>query len=107
MTRTLLSGAALVLGTLSLGAPALAVTPYALGDTSRLVITIGDVENEEVWRDLRPELTPPPAAVERSEAGRHEGAAVQPFSFDSGGGNIENQELWHDLETGVTPPAGE
>ena len=61
MTRTLLSGATLVLGALSFGAPAFALTPYSLGDTSQLVITVGDVENQEVWQDLRPDVTPPPA----------------------------------------------
>jgi len=108
MTRTsLLSGAALVLGALGFGAPAFAVTPHSLGDTAGLVVTVADVENEAVWQDLRPELAPPPAAVERGELERHEGAAVQPFGFESSGGNIENQELWHDLETGVTPPPGD
>src|SRR5262245_26748094 len=107
MTRTLLSGATLVLGALAFGGPALAVTPHTLGDASRLVIAIGDAENAEVWHDLCPDVAPPPAAVEGKDGERHEGASVEPFSLDSGGGNIENQEVWHDLETSVTPPAGQ
>jgi hypothetical protein len=107
MTRTLLSGATLVLAALAFGGPALAVTPYSLGITGRLAITVGDAENAEVWHDLRPDVPPPPPAVDRKDGERHEGASVEPFSFDSGGGNIENQEVWHDLETSVTPPPGQ
>jgi hypothetical protein len=96
------AGAALVCGGLAFTGPAQAVAPLPLNDTS-LVIPAGDVENEEVWHDLRPDVTPPPAAV-GTEEGPPEGAAMEHPKGEGESGNIENQEIWHDLDTGVTPP---
>ncbi len=98
----LIAGAALVLGGLSCSGPAQAVSPLPLNDTS-LLIPAGDVENEEVWHDLRPDVTPPAAAVGKEEE-HPEGAATEHPNGEGESGNIENEEIWHDLDTGVTPP---
>jgi hypothetical protein len=37
--------------------------PRPLDGNSSLLVPAGDVENEEVWRDLRPDITSPEAAV--------------------------------------------
>ena len=36
---------------------------FRFGNLAQLVIPIQDEENEEVWKDLRPDVTPPEAAV--------------------------------------------
>ncbi len=58
-------GTALVLGGVLLASPAYAVSPLPLDSNLSLLVPAGagDVENEEVWRDLRPDITPPEAAV--------------------------------------------
>ncbi len=43
--------------------PALALPPMSLNDSARLIIPIQDEENKELWQDLRPDVTPPEAAV--------------------------------------------
>ena len=53
--------AALVLGAVLLAAPAYAVSPLSLDNSPSLLLAIEDVDNEEVWRDLRPDITPPEA----------------------------------------------
>ena len=73
-------------------------------DAAPFVIPAGDVEDQEVWHDLRPDVTPPSAAVgEGQEPPKQTGE--RPKS-EEGSGDVENQER-HDLETGVTPPPGE
>ena len=89
------AGAALIIGGLALTGPAQAVSRHSRRD----------VENEEVWHDLRPDVTPPPAAVGEGQEPPKE-TGERPKS-EEGSGDVENQEIWHDLETGVTPPAGE
>ena len=80
-----------------LAAPPLRAAPF--------VIPAGDVEDQEVWHDLRPDVTPPSAAVgEGQEPPKQPGE--RPKS-EEGSGDMENLEIWHDLETGVTPPPGE
>ena len=69
------------------------------------VIPVGDVEDQEVWHDLRPDVTPPPAAVGQGQEPPKE-TGERP-KIEEGSGDLENQEIWHDLETGVTPPPGE
>ncbi|MGA7456295.1 MAG: hypothetical protein WBW51_03060 [Methyloceanibacter sp.] len=100
------AGAALVFGGLAFSGPAQAVSPLPPYDATPLVIPAGDVENEEVWHDLRPDVTPPPAAVEK-RGEEPEGSAKEEPRGAEGSGDVENQEIWHDLETGVTPPPGE
>ena len=70
------AGAALVFGGLAFTGPAQAVSPLPHYDATPLVILAGDVENEEVWHDLRPDVTRPPAAVGKEEA-PPEGAAME------------------------------
>ena len=79
-------GAALALGGALLASPAYAVFPTFLINAPSLIIPIQDEENEEVWRDLRPDITPPEAAV--GKEGRE------------GGSGIEEKEL---KEDGVIP----
>ncbi len=99
------AGAALIFGGLAFTGPAQAVSPLPHYDATPLVIPAGDVEDQEVWHDLRPDVTPPPAAVgEGQEPPKEPGE--RPKS-EEGSGDVENQEIWHDLETGVTPPPGE
>ena len=60
----LTAGAALIFGGLAFaGGPAQAVSPLHAYDVNPFAIPAGDVENEEVWHDLRPDVTPPSAAV--------------------------------------------
>jgi hypothetical protein len=99
------AGAVLALASLAAAGQALAFTPLSLTSTAPLVILAQDEENEEVWHDLRPDVTPPEAAVGKREETPNLPSAEKPMG--EGSGDIENQELWHDLETGVTPPPGE
>ena len=101
------AGAALlVLGGFALATPALAVSPHPFSANVPVLIPIQDEENAELWHDLRPDVTPPEAAVgKQKEEAPSAPSAEKPMG--EGSGNIENQELWHDLETGVTPPPGE
>ena len=99
------AGAALIFGGLAFTGPAQAVSPLPHYDATPLVIPAGDVEDQEVWHDLRPDVTPPPAAVGEGQEPPKE-TGERPKS-EEGSGDVENQEIWHDLETGVTPPPGE
>ena len=57
------AGAALlVLGGFAVATPALAVSPLPFAADPALIL-IQDEENQEVWHDLRPDVTPPEAAV--------------------------------------------
>jgi hypothetical protein len=82
------AGAALVLGAV-LASPAYAVSPLSLADTASLLIPVEDEENEEVWRDLRPDVAPPEAAVGK------EGEAPQaaPPERPKEEGEIEEKEM--------------
>ena len=64
------AGAVLALASLAAAGQALAVTPLSLTSTAPLVILAQDEENEEVWHDLRPDITPPEAAVGKREETR-------------------------------------
>ncbi len=100
------TGAALlVFGGFALATPAFAVVPPASNDSAPVLIPVQDEENEEVWKDLRPDVTPPPAAAGK-EGEAPKGSAEEP-PVEGGSGDVENKELWRDLETGVTPPPGE
>ena len=97
--------AAFALGGFAFAGPAQAVSPLPLNDAAPLVMPVADEENEEVWKDLRPDVTPPEAAV-GNEGEAPKGSAEEP-PVEGGSGDVENKELWRDLETGVTPPPGE
>jgi hypothetical protein len=98
------AGAALAAGSIAFAGQALAVAPLPM-HTAPFIILAEDQENEEVWQDLRPDITPPPAAIGK-EGEAPEGMMREPPK-EGGSGDEENKELWRDLETGVTPPPGE
>lgn len=89
-------GTALMLGSALFAAPALAVSPLPLDSNSSLLAPAGagDVENEEVWRDLRPDITPPEAAV--GKEGEAQQAAPTERPKEEGKGEIEEKELKED-----------
>jgi hypothetical protein len=70
MVRPLIKiGAAFALGGAVFACPAFALSPPSPGASHSLLIAIEDEENAEVWHDLLPDVTPPPAAVgEESKA---------------------------------------
>jgi hypothetical protein len=106
MIHALLKAASvLALGSLAWMGPAQAGAPLPMKAAAPLVIPAADEENEEVWQDLRPNVTPPEAAVGKREEAPNAPPAEKPMG--EGSGDVENQELWRDLETGVTPPPGE
>jgi len=101
------ASAALALGGLAFAGSAQAVSPLAFNDAASLVVPVGDVKNEEVWHDLRPDVTPPSAAVGNAVGNEGEaakGSAVEPPKEEGGAGNVENEEVWHDLRPNITPP---
>ena len=97
------ASAALALGGLAFAGSAPAVSPLAFNAAASLVVPVGDVENEEVWHDLRPDVTPPSAAV-GNEGEAAKGSAVEPPKEEGGAGNVENEEVWHNLRPNITPP---
>ena len=102
------TGAALLaLGGLAVAAPALAVSPLATSHIAPLVIPVQDEENAEVWHDLRPDVTPPAAAVGKEGEEAPKNSAAGAPKEEGAGGDVENEEAWHDLQTGDTPPPGE
>jgi hypothetical protein len=101
MDHTLIKiGAAFVLGGALFACPAYALSPLSLNGGSSLVVPAGDVEDEEVMRDMRPDEMP---------AEETDGEKMQPQegAKESDSGNVEEKELYRDLETGVTPPPGD
>ena len=90
------AGAALlVLGGLAVATPALAVSPLAPSHTATVIIPVQDEENAELWHDLRPDVTPPAAAVgQQGEETPKEAAPEQPK--EQGSGDIEQKELKED-----------
>ena len=91
------------LGSFAFAGQALAASPLPLNDTASLVVPVGDVENEEVWHDLRPDVTPPPAAV-GNEGEAAKDSATEPPKEEGGSGNVENEAVWHNLRPNITPP---
>ncbi|MGD9502939.1 MAG: hypothetical protein AB7V40_10700 [Methyloceanibacter sp.] len=87
-------GAALALGGVFFACPAYAVSPLSLDGGPSLLVPVQDEENEEVWRDLRPDITPPPAAVGRE--GEAPQATEPPKEEGKGSGEIEEKELKED-----------
>lgn len=82
------------LGGFALAGPALAISPLPLNDTTPLVSPVGDEENAEVWHDLRPDVTPPEAAVGKKEEAPQSAAPEQPK--EEGSGDVEQKELQED-----------
>jgi hypothetical protein len=96
MTYALIkTGAALLaLGAFAVAAPALAVSPLPLNGAPVLV-PIQDEENAEVWHDLRPDITPPEAAVGKKEGAGEEGAGEEKPK-EEGSGEAEEKALEED-----------
>src|SRR5688572_14498890 len=87
-------GAVLAVGSFAFAAQALAVTPPAM-NADPLVILAQDEENEEVLRDLRPDLAPPPAAEgESGEAPK--GESREGHQMEGESGDVEQKELKED-----------
>ena len=91
------TGAAFMLGAF-FAYPANAVSPPSLNDTASLLVPVEDEENEELWRDLQTEVTPPEAAVGETEEAPK--AAEPERRKDEGSDEIEEKEL---KEDGVIP----
>jgi hypothetical protein len=99
MTYALIkAGAMLTLGSFAFAGQALAASPLPFNGVTPLVIPVQDEENEEVWKDLRPDVTPPEAAVGKKEGAEEEGAMEGPKG--EGSGDVEQKELQED---GVEP----
>jgi hypothetical protein len=90
-------GAAFALGGAVLACPAYAVSPLSLDKSPALLVPVQDEENAEVWHDLLPDVTPPPAAVgEESKAPQTTEPPERPKEEGKGSGDIEEQELKRD-----------
>jgi hypothetical protein len=106
MLHILLKAAAVIaIGSFAFAAPASALMPPAASGPASLVVPVQDQENEEVWRDLRPDVTPPEAAVGKKEEAPKGSAAEPPM--EEGSGDVENDEVLRDLRTEESPPEGE
>jgi hypothetical protein len=88
------SAALLVLGGFAVAAPALAVSPLPWA-ADPVVIPVQNEEDEEVWHDLRPDVTPPEAAVgNEDEMAPKEGMPEHPK--EGGSSNQEEKALEED-----------
>jgi hypothetical protein len=86
--------AAFALGGAVFACPAFAVSPPSLDKS--LLVQVQDEENEEVWHDLRPDITPPPAAVGREGEAPQMTEPERPKEEGKGSGEIEEKELKED-----------
>jgi hypothetical protein len=90
------AGAALlVLGGFTIAAPALAVSPLPLNANVPALIPVQDEENQELWHDLRPDITPPEAAVGNEGEEAPKEAMPEPPT-EEGSGNAEEKALKED-----------
>jgi hypothetical protein len=89
------AGAVLAFGSFAFAGQALAVSPLPFNDTASLLLPTGDEENEEVWKDLRPDITPPEAAV-GNELVTPKGSAMERPKAEVQGGDVEQKELKED-----------
>ncbi len=90
------TGAAFALGGALLASPAYAVSPLSLDSSPSLLILVEDEENEEVWRDLRPDITPPEAAVGKEGEAPPSAPPERPKEEGKGSGDIEEKEMKED-----------
>ncbi|HKB00054.1 MAG TPA: hypothetical protein VKD02_04745 [Methyloceanibacter sp.] len=89
-------GAALALGGVIFACPAFAVSPPSPNTRPSLLIPVQDEENEEVWRDLRPDITPPPAAIGEEGKVPPTMAPERPKEEGKSSGDTEEKELKED-----------
>jgi hypothetical protein len=89
-------GAALALGGTVFACPAFAVSPPSPGASHSLLIAAEDEENAEVWHDLRPDVTPPPAAVGKEGEAPQTTEPERPKEEGKGSGDVEEKELKKD-----------
>ena len=89
-------GAAFALGGAVFACPAFAVSPPSPGASPSLLITVEDEENAEVWHDLLPDVTPPPAAVGRDAETPPVTEPERPKEEGKGSEDIEEKELKED-----------
>jgi hypothetical protein len=89
-------GAAFALGGAVFACPAFAVSPPSPGASPSLLITVEDEENAEVWHDLLPDVTPPPAAVGRDGETPPVTEPERPKEEGKGSEDIEEKELKED-----------
>ena len=91
------AGAALlVLGGFAIATPALAVSPLPFA-ADPVVIPVQDEENQELWHDLRPDVTPPEAAVgDDDPLAPKEEMKERPKEEEGGTGNTEEKALKED-----------
>ena len=93
-------GAAFALGGAVFACPAFAVSPPSPGASLSLLITVEDEENAEVWHDLLPDVTPPPAAVGKEGETPQ---ATEPERPEEGGKGSEDIEEKEPKEDGLIP----
>jgi hypothetical protein len=89
-------GAGFALGGAIFACPAFAVSPPSPGASPSLLITVEDEENAEIWHDLLPDVTPPPAAVGRDAETPPVTEPERPKEEGKGSEDIEEKELKED-----------
>lgn len=90
-----IGAALLALGGFAVAAPSFDVSPFNATNAVPLIIPVQDEENAELWHDMRPDVTPPEAAVGNEGQETPMGAApAQPEG--QGSGNTEQKELKED-----------
>lgn len=89
------ASAAFALGAFACISHAEAVSYFPLDAGAPLVTLAGDVENEEVWQDLRPDITPPAAAVGEGAEQPTETMREPPME-EEGSGGAEEKALKED-----------
>ena len=79
--------AVIVFANLTIVGHALASPSISSIDSARLIIQVQDEENKEVWQDLRPDVTPPEAAVgNEGQASREREKATNLIDCEKVGG---------------------
>ncbi len=91
-----IGAALLALGGFAVAGPAFAVSPLPLAADS-VVIPVQDEENQELWHDLRPDVTPPEAAVGNDDPlAPKQATPERPKEEEGGAGNTEEKALKED-----------
>ena len=95
------ASAALALGSFIMACPATAGPRIDLKGPAFL-LQIQDEENEEVWKDLRPDVDSPEAAVgEEEKMAPQDSMTEEPMG--EGSDDMENEEVLKDLRTEEAP----